>query len=84
MRCKQVDGQPVHGSALAELRAKILGEIGTFVTLRFSREGDDGEMYSYTVPAPFPLSLSHTHTHTHPGRGREQRRCMVYCLGCMV
>ena len=27
----------------------ILGEIGTFVTLRFSREGDDGEMYSYTV-----------------------------------
>mmetsp|Transcript_37234 Transcript_37234/g.88239 ORF Transcript_37234/g.88239 Transcript_37234/m.88239 type:complete len:884 (+) Transcript_37234:142-2793(+) len=46
---EEVDGQAVSGSALAELRSKILGEIGTFVTLRFLREGDDGEMYAYTV-----------------------------------
>jgi len=46
---EEVDGQPVTGAQLAELRAKILGEIGTFVTLKFSRMGDDGETYQYTV-----------------------------------
>ena len=46
---EEVDGQPVTGAQLAELRAKILGEIGTFVTLKFSRMGDDGETYKYTV-----------------------------------
>ena len=54
---EQVDGQKVFAAdteGMKKLQAMILGEIGTFVTLKFSREEDDGEVYEYTVPPPSP------------------------------
>mmetsp|Transcript_23797 Transcript_23797/g.56849 ORF Transcript_23797/g.56849 Transcript_23797/m.56849 type:complete len:784 (-) Transcript_23797:225-2576(-) len=44
----QVDGQDVAGADLPDLRSMILGELGTFATLRFEREVD-GEMMEYSV-----------------------------------
>eukprot|EP00960_Hanusia_phi_P074570 768269-Hanusia_phi.AAC.4 len=46
---QEVDGVEVKGSAMSDLRALILGEIGTFVTLQFMRESADGGWFEYKV-----------------------------------
>ncbi len=47
---RHIDGQPVPKRSLADLRGRILGEIGTFVNFGFERrDGMDGQLYSYDI-----------------------------------
>jgi C-terminal processing protease CtpA/Prc len=49
---RHIDGQPITDTTatLADLRARVLGEIGTFVTFGFERrDGTDDQLYSYDI-----------------------------------
>ena len=47
---RHIDGQPVTDRSLPDLRGRVLGEIGTFVTFGFERrDGVDGQLYAYDI-----------------------------------